>query len=151
MAKPKKKAKQEKAAKDGKPPKPLKPPKPAKAPPSPKGKGGTDLKKAAGQIAEIAKSPAVRELAIAALGAAAAKIAESTKARQKAREETAGGADDQAERVRRQAVHLGEVIRAAALEGARQLLDELERPSEKKAKKENRGKASSRPESAGLE
>lgn len=113
----------------------------AAAPPSPKGKGGTDVRKAAEQLVELAKSPAVRELAIAALGAAAAKIAESTEARREARAKRPepGEGGDEADQVRGQAIHLGEAIRAAALEGARQLIDEFERGAAGAGKAKKRG------------
>lgn len=138
-------------AKDKKAKKADKPKKAAAAPPSPKGKGGTDIRTAAEQLVELAKSPAVRELAVAALGAAAAKIAESTEARRKARAQRTKPDGDSAGRARGEAIQLGEVIRAAALEGARQLIDEFERGRRGakggKAKARKKESGSSDPES----
>lgn len=108
---------------------------------------GTDVRKAAEQLVELAKSPAVRELAIAALGAAAAKIAESTKAREEARAQRGQDGEEAGDKVADRALRLGDAIRAAALEGARQLLDEIEhsRGPKSAARKREEESAASEP------
>ncbi len=94
------------------------------------------LRKKAKKAVKMADNPAVREMAVAALGAAALKIAEKIEAGQaaksagnKAKREAvavSGKAGDAAADLRREAAKLGDAIRAAALEGARRLLEEIE-------------------------
>jgi hypothetical protein len=83
------------------------------------------LRKKAKQAVKLAKIPMARELAVAGLTAAAAALADSKEARRRAarvREEV----DEAAGELRREAAKLGDVIRAAAIEGARRLLQEME-------------------------
>jgi hypothetical protein len=83
------------------------------------------LRKKAKQAVKLAESPMARKLAVAGLTAAAAALADSKEARRRAarvRDEV----DEAAGELRHEASRLGDVIRAAAIEGARRLLQEME-------------------------
>lgn len=92
-----------------------------------------NLRKKAKQAIALAENPAVRDLALAGLAAAATAIAESAEARRlaeagarKAKKAAAKMADATSEAGSGTATganQLGDLIRAAALEGARRLLD----------------------------
>ncbi len=91
------------------------------------------LRKTANKAIAMAENPAIRGLALAGLAAAATAIAENAEARRtagdgarqagKAAAKTAETVQDAAADAAAGANQLGDLIRAAALEGARRLLD----------------------------
>ncbi len=81
------------------------------------------LRRTANQALELAGSPAALEMAAAALGAAAAALAGTKAARNAGRD-----AADASGAVGQGAVKLGDVVKAAAVEGVRRLLDGVEKP-----------------------
>src|SRR5690242_14175119 len=77
------------------------------------------LRKEAKQALKLAESKAVRDLAIAGLTLAAEKMVSRSKRQ-------AGATIKSAADLNLKALHLGDVLRAAAMEGARQFLDGFE-------------------------
>jgi hypothetical protein len=125
-----------------------------------------ELRKKANKAIRIAENPAARELALMALGAAAAALAENKKVRRSAQDAAASAranaedameeareqaraaaetareeAGEAAETVRRETLRLGDVIRAAAIEGARRLLEEMEAARRRACEGEHEGEA----------
>ena len=101
------------------------------------------LRKTANKALAIAECPEARELAVAALTAAAAALTapRAKRAADRPRKPGEGGTDDRAGK-------LADSVVAAALEGARRLLDGLEAPAapadRPPAAKPKRGRASAR-------
>ncbi len=95
------------------------------------------VRKAGNKALELADHPAALELAAAALSAAAAALQSQGRKRrvqdvtphlaQLARAETNGDGEG-ADRSREAASRLGDIVKAAALEGARRLLDNVAKP-----------------------
>ena len=86
------------------------------------------IRKSANKAIAIAENPQARELAVAALTAAAAALGkkgfDAARDGEAGRGEAAGFED-----VKQQAARLSDVVIAAALEGARRLLDGLQAPA----------------------
>lgn len=105
------------------------------------------IRKPVNQALALAENPAARELAVAALTAAAAAL---TQKKVDERPDGAPSAADGADAVKAQATKLGDVIIAAALGGARRLLDGIENPpaapATDAAKPKRRRRASAAPE-----
>lgn len=115
------------------------------------------LRKKAKRAVKLAESPVARELAVAALTAAAAALADGKQARRRAAR-VREGVDEAAGELRREAAKFRDVIRAAAVEGARRLLQEMdavrtareaeaagEEPSASKARKKPNGSRAADP------
>lgn len=85
------------------------------------------VRKTANKALALAENPQARELAVAALTAAAAALGKKGADAAKDSGGSGGGADFDA--VKAQASRLSDVVIAAALDGARRLLDGLEQPA----------------------
>ena len=97
------------------------------------------IRKSANKALAIAENPAARELAIAALTAAAAALADKKGTLDSGKE----AGEDGLQTAKAQAAKLGDMVIAAALEGARRLLEPLETAAEtpKKQQKPKRRRA----------
>lgn len=82
------------------------------------------LRKRANKALAIADNPAAHKLAVAALTAAAASLARPPKL-----SDGEGGGEVNLEAVKAQAAKLSDLVIAAALEGARRLLEGIETPA----------------------
>jgi hypothetical protein len=104
-----------------------------------------NLRKTANQALELAENPAARQLAIAALTAAAAALGERKMETVSQPEES-----DRENRRDDRTGRLSDVIIAAALDGARRLLDGIEAPAQTphKARTEKGESASGEPAAA---
>lgn len=84
-----------------------------------------ELRKKAEQVLDLADSPAIRQLAGAALMSAAAALAEKQAVRRASARKagTTSKGDDPAAELRREAAKLAETVRAAAMEGVRRVME----------------------------